>query len=101
MEWLENVLDFVQAPLSGEPEFRWLSSGLGTKYLLITSDSSRPEVRIFGTADIQSLLSELEEIADEQRECVLLGVETWEVTSRFFRLDPKEAIERLTQSQER
>lgn len=96
MEWLENVLNYVNAPLSGDPEFRWLQDGLGTKYLLITCADGRPDVQIFGTSDVSLLLSQLSELTNRQSECILLGVETWEVTSRFFRLDPLEAIERLS-----
>lgn len=96
MEWLENVLNYVNAPLSGEPEFRWLKDGLGTKYLLITCTDERPDVQIFGTCEVSSLLTQLSELTNRQRECILLGVETWEVTSRFFRLDPLEALERLS-----
>ena len=95
MGFWESVLDRVHAPLSGEPEFRWLQSGLGTKYLLITCVDGQPDVQIYGTSDLSILLSELSALLNDQKECVLLGVENWEVTCKFFQLDPNEALERL------
>ncbi|MEM6366460.1 MAG: hypothetical protein AAF745_18685 [Planctomycetota bacterium] len=96
MEWLGNVLNFLHPSVQDSADFRWRQSGMGTHYLLITCSDRQPEIQIFGTREISSLLDELSAVANLRDECVLIGVEAWEVTSRFFRLDPQEAIEKFS-----
>ncbi|EMI20451.1 hypothetical protein RMSM_02626 [Rhodopirellula maiorica SM1] len=75
----------------------WNKHGFGTKYMLITTCDSQPVARLYGTArdSRRELLTEIDALLCNQEKCLLIGVEAGDGVSRFFRLDPNEARERL------
>jgi len=97
MGLLETLFGCPNAILPSEKGFGWSTAGSGTKYLLITCDGGHPAAAVYGAArDARSgLLLALDEILSDQKECLLLGIETQEVTCKFFQLDPNEARQRL------
>ncbi len=101
MGFLETLFGGRNAIHPAETGFRWLTRGLGTKYLLITCADGYPVATLFGTArDSQAdLLHRLDIVLGNQQECLLLGIETQEVCCKFFRLDPSEARKRLGSKQ--
>ncbi|GAA4472276.1 hypothetical protein [Novipirellula rosea] len=75
----------------------WNKHGFGTKYLLITSNDSQPVARLYGTTrdSRRELLDAIDVLLCNEDQCLLIGVEAGDGISRFFRLNPSEARERL------
>ncbi len=97
MGFWETISGGSNAILPSEEGFGWSTAGAGTKYLLITVDGGRPTANVYGAtkAGRSELLLAIDPILREKKECLLLGIETHEVTCKFFQLDPTEARQRL------
>ncbi len=97
MTFWEKLLGCPVEIHPGTDDFHWGTSGVGTRYLLITCDGGHPVASLYGTAreSRSELLKELDVILREKKACLLLGIETLEISSKFFQLDPNEARDRL------
>ena len=77
--------------------FRWLTSGIGTRYVLITCENGQPHAKSFGTrkASRSHLVERLNTMIADGGECLLLGIESRDVGFAMYRLNPVVARERL------
>ena len=93
----EKLLGCPSEVLENDAGFGWQVDGLGTKYLLIAHVDDQLVVKLFGTAceSRSELVERLNMLLNMDQKCLLLGVETKEICSTFFRLDPRKAISRL------
>lgn len=94
---LQRILGSPDAILPSDRGFGWRTSGLGTKYLLISCADGQPNCNVYGTGrdSLSKLVAAIDEALHEDRECLLLGAESMEVSCTFYQLDLAEAAQRL------
>ena len=97
MGLLEKIIGFPAEIDPSSDDFGWRTAGIGARYLLVTCEAERPVARLDSTAaeSRSDLVNALDVILRNQNECLLLGIETMDLWTKFFRLAPVEARQRL------